>query len=96
MYLSDVFDNPPLYVPADSPLVIKLQKVYKEVTGEEPELIAIGGGTYARAIPNAVAFGSQFPGKPEVAHKKDEYIEIDDLIKCTKIYAHAIAALAGE
>lgn len=96
LYISDVSDNPPLYVPADSPLVIKLQKVYKEATGEEPELIAIGGGTYARAIPNAVAFGAQFPGKPEVAHEKDEYIEIDDLIKCTKIYAHAIAALAGE
>ncbi|MCR4431393.1 MAG: dipeptidase PepV [Tepidanaerobacteraceae bacterium] len=94
--LSDISDNPPLYVPADSPLVIKLQKVYKEVTGEEPELIAIGGGTYARAIPNAVAFGAQFPGKPEVAHERDEYIEIDDLIRCTKIFAHAIAALAGE
>lgn len=96
LYLSDVSDNPPLYVPADSPLVVKLQKVYKEVTGEEPELISIGGGTYARAIPNAVAFGALFPGKPELAHEKDEYIEIDDLIKCTKIYAHAIVALAGE
>lgn len=96
LYLSDVSDNPPLYVPADSPLVKKLQKVYKEVTGEEPELISIGGGTYARAIPNAVAFGALFPGKPELAHEKDEYIEIDDLIKCAKIYAHAIAALAGE
>lgn len=42
LYLSDASDNPPLYVPADSLLVKKLQKVYKEVTGEEPELIAIG------------------------------------------------------
>lgn len=94
--LSDISDKPPLYVPADSPLVKKLQKVYEEITGEKAELIAIGGGTYARAIPNAVAFGAQFPGKPDVAHEKDEYIEIDDLIRCTKIFAHAIAALAGE
>jgi succinyl-diaminopimelate desuccinylase len=96
LFLSDVSDNPPLYVPADSPLVRKLQKVYREVTGQEPELLSIGGGTYARAIPNAVAFGPLFPGQPELAHEKDEFIQIDDLIRCAKIYAHAIAELAGE
>jgi succinyl-diaminopimelate desuccinylase len=43
-----------------------------------------------------VAFGAQFPGRPDVAHEKDEYIDIEDLILHTKIYAHAIAALCCE
>lgn len=83
----------PLYVPADNALVQKLSAVYKRVTGEEATLISIGGGTYSRAIKNAVAFGPLFPGQPELAHEKDEYIGIEDLLKCTKIYAEAIYEL---
>lgn len=85
--------NKPLYVPADNPLVQKLRTVYKRVTGEEATLISIGGGTYSRAIKNAVAFGPLFPGQPELIHQKDEYIQVEDLILCTKIYAEAISEL---
>ena len=83
----------PLYVPADNFMIKVLQKVYEDVTGEKASLISIGGGTYARAIKNAVAFGPLFPGKEETAHQKDEYIEIEDLMKSTKIYAEAIYEL---
>jgi len=83
----------PLYVPEDHFLVQTLKKVYADQTGQPAYTVAIGGGTYARAIKNAVAFGAVFPGKPEMAHQKDEYIEIEDLIMNAKIYAHAIAEL---
>ncbi len=83
----------PLYVPEDHFLVQTLKKVYAEQTGQPAYTVAIGGGTYARAIKNAVAFGAVFPGKPEMAHQRDEYIEIDDLMMNAKIYAHAIAEL---
>lgn len=86
----------PLYVPADDELVVKLMSVYQEMTGDNRAPITIGGGTYARAIKKAVAFGPLFPGQPELAHQKDEYIGIDDLILNTKIYAKAIFALAGK
>ncbi len=86
-------EKAPLYVPADNFLIKKLQKVYHEVTGLEPRLISIGGGTYARAIKNAVAFGPLFPGRPELMHQKDEFIDVDDLMKCAKIYAEAIYEL---
>jgi succinyl-diaminopimelate desuccinylase len=43
---------------------------------------------------NAVAFGPLFPGQPELAHQKDEFIGIDDLMKITKIYAKALYELA--
>ncbi len=83
----------PHHVDADSELVKTLQKIYEEHTGEEAELLAIGGGTYARAIKNAVAFGPLFPGREDVAHQKDEYIIIEDLLKATAMYAQAIYEL---
>jgi len=86
-------DQGPLYVPEDHFLVQALKKVYAEQTGQPAYTVAIGGGTYARAIKNAVAFGAVFPGKPEMAHQRDEYIEIEDLMMNAKIYAHAIAEL---
>ncbi len=86
--------NPPLYVPKDDALVKKLLDVYTEMTGEKAEPITTGGGTYARALDYAVAFGAQFPGRPDLAHQRDEYIDIEDLLLHTKIYARAIAELA--
>jgi len=88
-------DMKPIYVDKDNFLVQKLMKVYREETGDEnSEPITIGGGTYARAMNNAVAFGPLFPGQEELAHQKDECIAIDDLIKITKIYAKALYELA--
>lgn len=82
-----------LYVPADHFLIETLSKVYGEETGLKPEVISIGGGTYARAIPNAVAFGPVFPGQPELAHQRDEFIAVDDLVKLARIYARAMSDL---
>lgn len=87
--------TPPLYVPADTPLIRALQEVYAAETGDEPTLLAIGGGTYAKTMPNIVAFGPIFPGEPAVEHEPDEYITLDSLRRCTEIYAAAIQKLAN-
>ena len=88
-------DTKPLYVPKDNLLVEKLMKVYREQTGDvDSEPITIGGGTYARAMENAVAFGPAFPGQMDVAHQKDEFISIEHLMKITNIYAGALYELA--
>ncbi|MFD1358558.1 dipeptidase PepV [Fictibacillus halophilus] len=87
-------NNPPNYVDEKHPLIKTLQKVYEEQTGEKGELIAIGGGTYARSLNTGVAFGALFPGREDVAHQKDEYMYIDDLLRATAIYAKAIYELA--
>ncbi|WP_236930815.1 dipeptidase PepV [Geobacillus sp. JS12] len=92
--LSRFSDTKPHYIDPSHKLVRTLQRVYEEQTGEPARLLAIGGGTYARALTAGVAFGALFPGRPDVAHQKDEYIEIDDLVKATAIYAQAIYELA--
>lgn len=87
--------KPKLYVPESAPLVRTLLAVYREATGDLSAPKSIGGGTYAKAIPNIVAFGPIFPGDPVVEHLPDEYIRLDRLVQNTEIYAAAIAALAA-
>lgn len=93
-HIEDVSDSKPHHVDKDHVLIRTLQRVYEEETGEKAELLAIGGGTYARSLKAGVAFGPLFPGKEELAHQKDEFIEIEDMLKATAIYAHAIYELA--
>lgn len=88
-------DSKPHHVDEKEFLIQTLKKVYEEQTGEKAELLAIGGGTYARSLKSGVAFGPLFPGRPDIAHQKDEYIYIEDLVKATAIYAQAIYELAG-
>lgn len=92
--IDNLSDHKPLYFDKNDPLIVTLQRVYKEQTGSEPTLLAIGGGTYAKSMPNIVAFGPIFVGKPDLDHQANEYIEIDDLILNAKIYGNAILELA--
>lgn len=83
-----------LYVPADSELVNILLKVYKDHTGIDGKPICIGGGTYAKALPNILAFGPIFPGDEVREHKPDEFIEIPKLMKNAQIIASAMYEMA--
>jgi len=81
----------PLYYPPDDPMIELYMDVYRENTGDmESKPFVFGGGTYARSIPRAVAFGPCFPKDEEVMHQKDEYIGIESLMKAAHIYADAI------
>lgn len=90
-----IAEQAPLYVSKDSYLVQTLTQIFHQKTGLKADPIAIGGGTYARAFPNCVAFGANMPGNMDMCHQVDEFIEIDNLILSTKIYAEAIYALAN-
>lgn len=86
----------PIYFAEDHPLITSLMEVYRKHTGdEESKPIVIGGGTYARAAANIVAFGPSMPDDPDIAHQKNEFIEIDQLVLIAKIYADAIKRLAS-
>jgi succinyl-diaminopimelate desuccinylase len=83
------------YVSKDSELVQALLKAYQDVTGDlTTPPMTIGGGTYARMMPNAVAFGAMLPGREDVAHRVDEYMHIEDLYTAVDIYTKALLALA--
>ena len=84
----------PHHVDTEHFLVKTLRRVYEEHTGLDSTPLSIGGGTYARTLKAGVAFGPLFPGREETAHQVNEYIHVDDLLKATAIYAHAIYELA--
>ncbi|MGM0897338.1 MAG: dipeptidase PepV [Bacillota bacterium] len=91
----DILSNSkPHHVDASDPFIQTLQQAYEKQTGDPAELLAIGGGTYARVLDKGVAFGMLFPGEPDVAHQADEFVDIDNLVKATAIYAEAIYQLA--
>ena len=82
------------YVDKNDDLVQQLHKAYVKYTDDtETELLTIGGGTYARSLTKAVAFGPTMPGRKDVAHQVDEYLYVDDLLKATAIYMEAIYQL---
>ena len=84
----------PIYFSADSPMVRALMDAYRNYTGDtESEPMVIGGGTYARSMPNCVAFGALFPGDPDLMHQRDERLELSKLMLTTKIYAETIYLL---
>lgn len=87
------FEHKSLFVPKDNPLVSSLLKAYNQVTGENREAITIGGATYARALPQAVAFGSTFPEEDSLAHQVDEHVTLDNLVKMASIYKAALKKL---
>ena len=74
-----------------------LMRAYREITGEKnARPYCMGGGTYARHIKNAVAFGLNFDEKaPGLAqghgkeHEPDESISLESFLKGIKIYIAA-------
>ncbi len=87
----------PHYVSPKDPLVQTLYQTYQKYTNDYvTPLLTIGGGTYARTLKKAVAFGPNMPGKEDLAHQANEYLIIDDMIMAAAIYAECIEKLASE
>lgn len=84
---------PPLYFPKDHPLVSSLLGIYRRLSGSAAEPLAIGGGTYARSVPNTLAFGPAFPDDEMLAHQKGEYAALDGLCASIDYYEEAFMAL---
>lgn len=85
--------SPNLYVPEDSTLVQALLDAYQNTTGGKRKCLYCGGGTYARELPNAVAFGPTFEGLETNIHNVDESFPVELYTKLPDIYAEAVLRL---
>ncbi|MDY0209887.1 MAG: dipeptidase PepV [Acholeplasma sp.] len=84
-----------LYIDPKSEMIKTLMDVYKKYSKDmDAKPQTTGGGTFARAMKNSVAFGPHFPGKPSYIHQKDEYVIMDDFFMSIAIYADALYQLA--
>lgn len=99
---AEVKNDPPYYMDKNHPFVQILLEAWKESTGLTGEPFVMGGGTYARKIPNAVAFGPgqqrdfTIPGLPSGhgnCHCADEAESVENLKTAVKIYVEALVRL---
>lgn len=89
------FLDKPLGFDPNAKIVRRLMAAYSRATGvKSPKPAISGGGTYAKRLPNAIAFGMWFPGKPYPGHDVDEKIAIDDLQRGTRVLIHALVDIA--
>ena len=77
-----------------SELIRKLSKVYEEQTGSAAALKTLGGGTYAKSMPNLVAFGPIFPGDVVREHQANEYVPVEWVLRNAEIIGAAMYELA--
>ncbi len=84
----------PLYNDPNGKLLTTLMGVYNAATGKKEKAIAIGGGTYARALKCGCAFGPEMPGEEATIHQANEYVTFDALRFMSKVYYQAIKEIA--
>lgn len=89
------YDDEPLGFNPNAKIVRRLLADYGATTGtKNPKPAISGGGTYAKRLPNSIAFGMWFPDKPYPGHDVDEKNPIADLQKGTRVLIHALVDIA--
>lgn len=86
-------EQAPLFNDKNCFLIKTLCSVYNEVTGKNVKPVAIGGGTYARALKCGAAFGPEEAGEENTIHQANEYITFEKIEKCFEIYKLAVKRL---
>ncbi len=81
----------PICLEKNGELISTLMSAYREISKDlESSPITMGGGTYARAMKNTVAFGPMFPGRELTEHQPNEYMYKEDFLEIKEIYKLAL------
>jgi succinyl-diaminopimelate desuccinylase len=89
------YDDEPLGFDPKSKIVKRLLADYGAAMGvKNPRPAISGGGTYAKRLPNSIAFGMWFPDKPYPGHDVDEKNPIADLQRGTRVLIRALVDIA--
>lgn len=83
--------------------IAELQKLFNDITGQNSQPFVMGGGIYARVIPNAISFGPGMATRQKISdflpaghggcHGKDEAVVMEKAYNCARIYIAAIVML---
>ena len=88
--------QPPIYNNPKGRLISTLVRVYNQTTGKNEAPIAIGGGTYARALKCGCAFGPEVSGDEATIHQANEYVTFDRIKLMSEIYYAAIKTVCTQ
>lgn len=88
-------DNKPTYMPADHPAIQSMDATVAEFYGDKFKPFVMGGGTYARKIPNAVGWGpgTSAPSPFGGGHQPDEGVNIEELLTAIRLYVLGLTRL---
>ncbi len=90
-------DRPPVDTPQDAPVVQAVLAAHAAVTGRPAVLGGVPGTTDGTILTrdaglSTVVYG---PGGKWIAHSRDEYVEVADLLTCTAVYISAARIFLG-
>ncbi len=88
-----VSSQAPLFNDPNGEMIQTLLKVYNGFTGKNEKPVAIGGGTYARALKCGCGFGPEEEGDECPIHQADEFITFDKIKYMNEIYYEAIKSI---
>ncbi len=83
----------PLFFPLDHPMIKAMLDAYYKVTGSDLQPLTMGGGTYARSMPNIVAFGCDTQQYNWHIHDDNEFVTLESLQTQTEVYTEALLNL---
>lgn len=86
-----VDDRPYVEIARDHPLVVALAGAHEKVAGEPARYGGVPGATDGTILTRdagipTVVYG---PGGKWIAHQADEFVEVEDIVRCAHIYAEA-------
>jgi succinyl-diaminopimelate desuccinylase len=84
-------DRPVVAITKDEPIARVSAQAYREITGREPRYNGVPGatdGTFLSAWKKVPCLVNG-PGPRHIPHQADEYVEIDELVECARIYVLA-------
>lgn len=81
---------PPLYVEENNKFIQIMMNIYNDYQNTKSKPIVTGGATYARSMPNIVAFGPLFPNDDRTEHEINEKVCINTLEKSFDIYQETL------
>ncbi|GAA0123516.1 MAG: Sapep family Mn(2+)-dependent dipeptidase [Clostridium argentinense] len=85
----------PIFVSKEKPFLKIMEDTYNELSGLKNEFTLGHGTSYAKAMPNTVAWGPVFYDEDECCHIANEYISVEKLLKATEIYAVALGRMVS-
>ena len=80
----------PKKTPEDSEVVVQLKDAVKDVTGDEPGLVGIGGGTVAAHIREKGIPAVVWCSNDEIAHQSNEYAHLKYMVKDCKVFTKLV------
>ncbi|HEY5882223.1 MAG TPA: M20 family metallopeptidase [Nakamurella sp.] len=95
--LTVIDDRPPVNTPVDHPVVQAMIAGHRAATGRAATIGGVPGATDGTILTRDAALATVVygPGGKWIAHQADEYVEVEEILTCTRAYIAAARHFLG-